>query len=202
MAEESKGTDKTEDKVEPTVEELQKELAAAQAKVAETDKWKTVNAAKLEEADDLIKKREDAEAKKVEALKDGKEYQKLNEVLEAKVKELGEKVAGISELEAIKEKYTALEATRKAELLEQIPEEKRDKFKDFSVEALTEAVSLIPAEQKAPGSSTTTSKASGATGGTPASKWTIEAKTKFIEAHGAEAFSDLITKEATKDKEK
>ena len=197
MDEESKAPDTTDDA--PSVEALQKQLAELKESAAQIDKWKAANEAKLSEADKLIAERNEAKEKQRTALEEGKEYQKLAEEYKAEALELRKQAESIPELTTYKEKYTALETKLRADLLEQIPEEQRESFKDDSVETLQKVVSLIPNTKPVhkPGGG---NKPEGGGGDKMFDQYTPDEQRKYMNEHGDAAWilkvsHDMLTKQ-------
>ncbi len=176
-----------------TLEEVQAELANLQAKLSEEAEARKAAEAKFSEA---VESRQKAKEQARKEAEERGNYEKATELLQEQIADLQKKNEELSpladqikNLEGFKIKYEEIEAKRKAELLEVLPEEKRDEFKDMDLTHLEKIVSLIPDANVA-----THKNGSGHPGDTP-KKWgemSNEQRVKAAENLSQEELNALI----------
>jgi len=126
------------------IEELQAKIADAEKRAEEAQR--KFEMTKTERAEEREKRQKEAEEKNQYA-----EASKLKDeaISELKTK-LDEATAKLSDLETLKpaaDAWTQYQQTRRTELLEKLPEDKREKFKTAPLDLLEETVSLIDSDR-------------------------------------------------------
>lgn len=131
-----------------TLEAMQAELATLQAKLSEEAEARKAAEAKFQ---DSIESRQKAKEQARKDAEEKGEYEIATKLLQEQLADTMKKLEDLSPLadqvktlEGFKTKFEEMEAKRKTELLEAIPEEKREEFKDMPVDSLERIISLIP----------------------------------------------------------
>lgn len=191
MSEEAaKGTDGAGDEGKPTgTEDKNAELLK---ELEDLRKFKEVNQAKLDEANKLIDERKKASTQREAEMKQKEQYRDLFEVSEKKLtemqKQLDELKPKAEQADKLQAEISQYQETRKSELLERIPEDKRAAWKDSDVSILEKVVNTFGGETKTRGGPSTATR--GAGGGNPEkpfAEMTADELSKAVQGQGRDA---------------